>query len=217
MRRTATWMIVFVLALAANEAMAAEPELGDTGHFVLSAERLFGYAHATSDTTIVSGVQTTDSTDSFTLFTSPISGTATGYGWPRIAFDGFVARGVSIGGALGIVHVSPENDDSLTGFMVAPRAGYALRLTSHLYLWPRIGFTYAQFSTNPPGGGDGFTVKSYAITLDAPIAIAVAPRVALHLSPTFDLGIGGSTAVGDASVDSSRSDYGAYAGLMIVL
>jgi len=217
MRRAATWMIAFVVAAVAREAVAAEPALGDTGHFALSAERLFGYAHSSSDTTITSGVQTTQSTDSFTLFTSPAAGASTGYGWPRIAFDAFVARGVSVGGALGIAHIAPDNGDSLTGFLVAPRAGYALRLTPHLFLWPRLGFTYRQYSTNPADGGADLTVSAYAITLEAPLAIAVAPRVALQLSPTFDIGVGGSTSLGGASVDSSTTDFGVFAGLLILL
>jgi hypothetical protein len=210
--------IVFAMTAVASQAAAAEPDLGDTGHFVLSAERLFGYAHSTTETTIVGGVQATQSTDTISLFTNPLSGLSTGYGWPRLAFDGFVARGFSIGGALGIVHVAPDGEDSVTGFLVAPRVGYAAHLgNSRFWLWPRLGFTYAQLSTNPANGGGDLTVKAYALTAEVPFAIAVAQRVVLHLGPTFDLGIGGSTSAGAGSLDSSTNDFGIYAGLAIVL
>ena len=217
MQRTVTWTLVFVMAAIAGEAAAAEPELGDRGRFTLSAERLFGYVHSTTDTTIGGGIQTTESTDSFTLLTNPAGGLYTGYGWPRIAFDAFVARGVSLGGSLGIAHVAPDQGDSITGFLVAPRVGYALHLGSRLALWPRLGFTFAQVSTNPAGAGADITVKAYAVTLEAPLAIFLAPRVALHLGPAFDLGVGGSTSAGGASTDSSTNDFGVYAGLLIIL
>lgn len=217
MGRTAIWTIVVAMTAVASPAAAAEPELGDSGHFTLSAERLFGYAHSTTGTTIAAGVEVTDSNDSFTLFTSPLSGEATRYGWPRIAFDAFVARGFSVGGALGIVHFAPDDGDSITGFIVAPRAGYAARLGSRLWIWPRLGFTYAQLSTNPDGAGADLTATAYALTAEVPFAIAVAPRVVLHLGPTFDLGLGGSTSAGGLSADSSTNDFGVYAGLAIVL
>jgi len=218
MKRTATLTILVAMTAVAAQAAAAEPELGERGHFTLSAERLFGYAHSNTGTTIANGVELSDSTDSFTLFTNPRSGTATGYGWPRIAFDAFVARGLSVGGSLGIVYVAPDAGDSITGFLVAPRVGYTIRLgASHLWIWPRLGFTYAQMSTNPAGAGADFTVKAYALTAEVPFAIAVAPPVMLHLGPTFDLGVGGSTSVGGASADSTTNDFGVYAGLAIVL
>jgi hypothetical protein len=217
MRRTVTLTIAFVVAAVAGPAAAAEPELGERGRFTLSAERLFGYVHSTTDTTIGGGIQTTESTDSFTLLTNPASGLYTGYGWPRLAFDAFVARGVSVGGALAIAHVAPDEGDSITGFLVAPRVGYALRLGSHFALWPRVGFTYTQVSTNPAGAGADLTVKAYAITLEAPFAIAIGPRMALHLGPAFDIGVGGSTAAGGGSLDSSTTDLGVHAGLLIVL
>jgi hypothetical protein len=205
------------MTAVASQAAAAEPELGESGHFTLSAERLFGYVHSTTDTTIISGVQATQSTDSITLFASPAGGTSTGYGWPRLAFDGFVGRGLSIGGSLGIVHVSRDQGDSITGFLVAPRVGYAAHLgNSRFWLWPRLGFTYVQSSTNPDNGAD-ITLKAYALTAEVPFAIAVGPRVMLHLGPTFDLGIGGSASAGAGSLDSSTNDFGIYAGLAIVL
>ncbi len=217
MRRTLSWTIVCAVAALARQAAAAEPELGDKGRFVLSAERLFGYVHSTVGTTTAGGIEASQSTDTFTLLTSPVGAVYTGYGWPRIAFDAFVARGISIGGALGMVHAAPDGGDSITGFVVAPRVGYAGRLGAHVAIWPRLGFTYTQLSTNPAGGGADITLTAYAITAEVPVAFIVAPRVALTLGPTFDLGIGGSRSLGGASVDSQVNDFGIQAGLLVVL
>jgi hypothetical protein len=217
MRPTLALAIVCATVAIAKRAPAAAPELGDRGHFVLSAERLFGYVHSTTGTTTAGGLETSRSTDSFTLLTSPAGVSTTGYGWPRIALDAFVARNISLGGSLGIVHLSPDGGDSITGFIVAPRIGYAGRLTSHLAIWPRLGFTYVQLSTNPAGGGPDITLKSYALTAEVPVALFVTPGVALTIGPTFDLGIGGSRSLGGASVDSQVNDFGIQAGLLVVL
>ena len=144
----------------------------------------------------------TDSTDSFTLFTNPVSGEATGYGWPRIAFDAFVARGFSVGGSLGIVHFAPDDGDSITGFLVAPRAGYAVRLGSHaLDLAAARVHVYAVVD-QPGRRGRGHHRQGLRAHRGGPVRDFAAPRVVLHLGPTFDLGVGGSTSVGGASVDS---------------
>jgi hypothetical protein len=215
MRPALALAIVCATAAIPKQASAAEPALGDRGHFVLSAERLFGYVHSTAETTTAGGVETSQSTDSFTLFTSP-AGVSTGYGWPRIALDAFVARGISLGGSLGMVHLSPDGGDSITGFIVAPRVGYAARLGARVAIWPRLGFTYVQLSTNPAGAAADVTLKSYAITAEVPFALFVTPGVALTIAPTFDLGIGGSRSLGGASVDSQVNDFGVHAGLFVV-
>jgi hypothetical protein len=215
MRPTLALAIVCATVAVAKQAAAAEPALGDRGHFVLSAERLFGYVHSTAGTTTAGGIETSQSTDSFTLFTSP-AGASTGYGWPRIALDAFVARNISLGSALGIVHVSPEGGNSITGFIVAPRIGYAARLGSHVAIWPRLGFTFVQLSTNPAGAGADVALKSYALTAEVPVALFVTPDVALTIGPTFDLGIGGSRSIGGGSADSQTNDFGVHAGMIVV-
>ena len=124
MKRTLTWTVACVLVLLAGRASAQEPTFGDAGHVAISAERLFGYVHA-SRTQTVAGVETTASQDYFTLLTNPI-GALSGYGWPRIGIDAFVINGLSVGGALGFFYLSDDDEDSATGFLLAPRIGYAL-------------------------------------------------------------------------------------------
>ena len=66
-------------------------------------------------------------------------------------------------------------------------------------------------------GGADITISAYALTMEVPVAFIVAPRVALLVGPTFDLGIGGSRSLGGASVDSQVNDFGIQAGLLVVL
>jgi hypothetical protein len=208
--------VAFAVLAVAGPTSAAEPELGDAGHLAVSAERLFGYVHSTVGTSLGGGVTLDQSADSFTLFTNPTA-IATGYGWPRIAFDAFVARHISVGASLGIFHASQDGGDSITGFLVAPRAGYAFRLTSRLSIWPRLGFTYAQSSLDPAGGAPETTIKAYALTLEVPLAIQLVPRVSMLLAPTFDLGVGGSISAGAGSADRTENDFGIQAGLLLFL
>jgi hypothetical protein len=200
------------VVLAAGRARAQDAEFGDLGHVAISAERLFGYVH-TSETTTVAGVDTSRSNDSFSLFSNPFGGIATGYGWPRLAVDVFAARGLSVGAAAGFFHVS-TNNTSLNGFLLAPRIGYATNLGGRAFFWPRGGMTYAHASSSAGSGALTSTGSVFALTLEAPLAIVATPHVAFLVGPTFDLGLSGSTTTGGAKVDSKTTDFGVQAGLL---
>ena len=134
MKRTLTWMVGCLLVLFAGRASAEEPTFGDAGHVAISAERLFGYVHA-SRTQTVAGTEMTASQDYFTLLTNPV-GAVSGFGWPRIGIDAFVAGGFSVGGALGFFYLSDQDEDSSTGFLLAPRIGFAVPVGPRVSIWP---------------------------------------------------------------------------------
>ncbi len=219
MKRTLTWTVACVLVLLAGRASAQEPTFGDAGHVAISAERLFGYVHA-SRTQTVAGMETTASQDYFTLLTNPI-GALSGYGWPRIGIDAFVINGLSVGGALGFFYLSDQDEDSATGFLLAPRIGYALAVAPRVSIWPRAGVTYWHISNNPSGTGTDTSSSAVAVTVEVPITILLAPRVGFTIGPTVDVGVGGSTSasVGGTSVsaDQKYTDIGGHAGLLLFL
>ena len=214
MKRTIKWTIVGALMLVVGKASAQEPAFGDIGHVALSAERLFGYVHTKMSTT-ANGVDTNRSADTVSLIGSnPFGLLSTGYGWPRIAADAFVAKSISIGGALAFFNISPETG-SITGFLLAPRVGYAAFIGPRLVLWPRGGITYEHVSTD--NGGITITQSLFALTIEAPLAFLVVPRVAFLVGPTLDLGLSGSTSSGGMSLDQKITDFGLQASLLVLL
>ncbi len=169
---------------------------GDSGQFILSAERLFGYtfSHRTGFT----------NTNSFTLLAQPLGTGTYAYGEPRIGFDAFVTKSISLGGSLSFFRTS-AGDNSLTGFQVAPRLGYGMMVGPWLGVWPRLGVTYVYAS------GNGASAKYLALTVEGLLAIVVAPHLVITFGPTLDLGL-----TGNAGTNSIKNtDVGVYFGLAI--
>src|SRR5581483_11436686 len=123
--------------------------------------------------------------------------------------DAFVGQSVSLGGSLTYFHLSQSGNgssDTVSGFLIAPRLGFAARLGPSVWLWPRAGITYASFST---GVGAGLSQDSslLAATVEAPVAVALGPQAILLIGPTVDLGLSGSTKTnGDIGIGTPSSD-----------
>ncbi len=169
-------------APAAPSPSSGPSGFGDSGQFILSAENLFGFnynhpggnnAHATT----------------FSLFSDGFAGvTQNTYQWPRLAFDVFVIKGISAGGAISYSRTSYSNLPANTtiaatnAFEIAPRIGYAQMVGPWLGVWPRAGVTYIYSASNS---------NFLALTIDALAAIVVSPHLAITLGPTLDLGLSG--------------------------
>lgn len=208
----------FVLVSTADKAVAQEKTFGQRGQLVLSAERLTGFVH-TRMTTSVGGQSMSDSATTLTLLGNPLGLVASGYAWPRIALDGFVAENVSLGAAVTFFHVSPEEGSS-TGVVLAPRVGYSARLSPRVAIWPRLGFTYARVSSSNDTVNLSSKQSLFALTVEAPIVISVVPQGAITVGPTLDLGLGGSRSQtvgggGETSIDQKFTDFGIQAGLLL--
>jgi hypothetical protein len=218
MRKTLLLAGVSALALVSftGRASAQEPAFGDVGHVAISAERLFGFVHS-KQTISYGGVDQNQSNDTFTLLANPLGGLSTGYAWPRLALDAFVAKSVTIGGSLGVFYLSPDGGGSATGIVLAPRIGYAAMVGPGVAIWPRGGITYWYISSDPAGGGTSTTSTAFALTIEVPLTFLLAPRVAFLVGPTLDLGLGGSQSAGGASIDQKYTDYGAQAGILVFL
>jgi hypothetical protein len=198
--RRASQGILFSVVLAMGARAQAQEEtpdvgFGDKGHFAITGERMFGYVHVSQDTTNQGGGTTTTTLSSISVLGGPVTNIASVYTFPRIGFDGFIAPSISVGGSLTYFHLSTSaggNDNSLNGFLVAPRLGYVARLAPAVWLWPRAGITYVRVS-NDLGGGSSATINLFAATAELPLVLALAPHAYALIGPTVDLGLSGSS------------------------
>jgi hypothetical protein len=190
---------------------------GAAGQVVLSTERLFGYVHS-SQTHKVAGVDQTETIDSFALLGDPFS-IPTLYSSPRLALDYFMIDRLSVGASATYFHISddvPGSTSSVTfsGFLVAPRLGYALPLASAVSVWPRVGVTFTKFSIET-SGVPSQDRTAFALTLEAPFVFTVTSHVFLSLAPTFDLGLAGSVpnTASSGTTDQTVTNFGIEAAL----
>ena len=240
MRRGARWTLVSLLTILSGRAVAQteadEPSFGDKGHIAISVERLFGYVHASQKTSqpASTGGDSTTTDSVFSVLGSPITAATSIYTFPRVAFDLFVAPGLSIGASISYFHVSESlgqlamtttnGSASLSGIVAAPRIGYAARLSPTVWLWPRAGITYVNASNDTFGTDTGtVSVSLFAATIEAPLTVAVVPRALILVGPTADIGLSGtrkssSSAAGPApNRDIKETDFGVQAGVLLFL
>jgi hypothetical protein len=182
-------------APAAAPASSGPSGLGDSSQLVLSAENMFGfnYNHPSSGA----------SATTFALFANPFGVGVTTYQWPRLAFDAFVTKGISAGGAISFARTTVSNNGasaSTNAFEVAPRVGYAQMVGPWLGVWPRIGVTYVYSASNS---------NFLALTVDALAAIIAGPHLAITLGPTLDVGLSGKP--------SKYTTVGVYFGLAVTI
>lgn len=138
------WMlagsVVGVCTICGGAAAQVATGFGAQGQLAISAERLFGVEYARA-----SNCPGGNDNCSATVigFGWSYAGAASSFVWPRAGLDYFVANNLSLGGAIGLYsgagHNALVND---TGFIFAPRVGYAIDLGSVASFWPRGGITY---------------------------------------------------------------------------
>jgi hypothetical protein len=125
----------------------------------------------------------------------------TTYQWPRLAFDAFVTKGISLGGALSYARTTFSNNaPSANAFQVAPRVGYAQMVGPWLGVWPRVGVTYIYSDSN---------TNFLALTIDALAAVIASPHLAITFGPTLDVGLSGKPV--------KYTTVGVYFGLAIAI
>lgn len=103
------------------------------------------------------------------------------YTTARFGIDGFVINHLSIGGS-----IAYWSYDGPSTFLLAPRIGYALEISSAFGFWPRGGLTYRNFT---PGGGRHD--EELAVTLEGMFYAAPARHFAFIFGPAFDIGLVG--------------------------
>jgi hypothetical protein len=213
----------------------AQERFGKVGTFAVSAERLFGLVH--TSTKAENEDNDTSASLSGTTLSLLLSGDGTIgplYSTPRIGADYFVTDGLSIGAALGFFTdsssiesesnaASQELDGpTLSGFLLAPRIGYAFMFQPAVGLWPRAGFTWLRSSNSEnEDPNDETTASVTALTLEVPLVIAPVPHVAILVAPTLDIGIGGGSKVDrdeplpDSEADVKATEFGVTAAVTL--
>jgi hypothetical protein len=213
-----------VVMLGAGRARAQEESaaFGSQGRFALTAERLFGFVY-TDRTQTVAGMDQTSHLTAFSLFGNSL-GILTMYAQPRLGVDWFPAARLSVGLAAGYAHLSesldvpantPVSSPVYTGYLLAPRVGYAVPLSPLVSLWPRLSFTFAHLGLDISNGNTTTTndTSLYALTLEAPFVFVVAPHLFVSVAPTLELGLGGSQSSTGTSTNVKETDFGVLAGL----
>ncbi len=191
MRKALFLATLALTGLVSSSAFAAD-ELGEEGQIALSADRIFGF-NSWSRKIDNNGVEVKadGSTIGLVYNASP-----TPYTTPRLALDYFVIDGVSVGGSLGF-----GDDETVTTFVIAPRAGYDFPLADGVDLWLRGGFTY--FSMKVDGADE--SANSFGIGAEAAFVFSPVQGFGIVASPSADLGLGG---------DVKFSNFGLNAGLV---
>jgi hypothetical protein len=238
MKMVAKWVggaLLGALFLCPRGAQAQET-FGSEGQFAVSGERLFGVTWSTQSSE-EGDVKSTQSYTNISLLANPYGPFVSAYSFPRVGADFFVIDGLSVGAALGLFTVSSsskveagdqeqeEDGPSLSGFLLAPRIGYAAMFNETVGIWPRGGITYVNASSESSDGDSETTSSSLALTIEAPLVIAPVPHVALTIGPTLDFGLSGSTertttdpTTGEESTDEEdvdSTDIGLQAGITV--
>ncbi len=192
-----------LVLLGAGSAHAQD--FGSRGDFAISVERVFAiHGSKVYEENWVDGEP--DYEDSYTgislgwrgpsgnsLFGNP-QASSNPFDVPRLAFDYFVIRQVSIGGSLGFTTVNDGDDsgegfggDSTSTFLFSPRAGYVLMFSEVFGFWPQGGLTYYSASQD-----ETFSEKGLSLTLNLPFVISPANHLAFLAGPYADLGLWGN-------------------------
>jgi hypothetical protein len=175
---------------AATPSSSGPTAFGESGQFVLSVERLFGYTwdHPSPGT----------NQSTFSVLGSPFLGVQVNpYDWPRLGFDYFLTKSISGGAALAFSRTT-GGSSSTNAFEVAPRLGYGMMVGPWLAVWPRLGVTYIN-ATN----------QSYlGLTIDLAAVIMVAPHLAITFAPVANIGLTGKTGNNDRKYTTLGAEFG---------
>jgi hypothetical protein len=224
------WVIGAACLLVGARARAeGEPgAFGSAHEVVVSAERLFGFVHA-SETENEAGTDVTITTNSFSLLGNPLTIFSL-FTTPHVAFDFFVADHFSVGGTASYFRLSESQPNvagqgvsgpTFTGFSFSPRLGASVALGPFVQFWPHLGFSLLHLTTDDNNtAADTSTISLYALTVDAPFVFTVAPHFFLSVAPTMDLGLGGSNSSSNNSIptpspsqSAKETDFGVLVGL----
>lgn len=217
--------IVFVALTCAAPVLAADsaaPTLGESGRFILSAERLFGVSHTTLRD---------DDDDSVKIFrVSAFWSASPDIGFnvpnpaviPRLAGDYVVAPNLTIGAALGVVYsnFSSGGDTRLRtfGVLVAPRVGYVVPLGSSSTLWIRGGISYFRNKITGTADNPTDTWSHLAATIEPTFAFNLGTNAAITLAPVAEIPLSGRVSREERGVSMSgnatTTTFGANAGLL---
>jgi hypothetical protein len=192
----------------------SERTFGASGDFVISAERVLGFA-ASSSKIKLDGPDQKESVTRFNFLTNANQSSVgeaglsvpAGYSAPRLAFDYFLADAISIGIAIG--YSSATNSEKNGYFIASPRVGYAFMFNETFGIWPRLGGTYIDQKIN------GSKLGVIAISAELPVVITPMEHVAFTIGPSFDGGLYGKINPDgpQGQTDFAMDEFGVHAAL----
>jgi len=176
--------------------------------FIVSLDRMMGFGFWSVSASQNGFSQTTSGVEGQLLVaaTSPDAVPASVYHTPRIALEGVIGGGFTLGGSAGVMLANSSQSASGGGastggpglfmFVVEPRIGYLVQLGDKFVFWPRAGFSafeYSQSST-PTGGGATSTTSAsgFAVDLEPTILLRALPTAGFSATALADIGVGGS-------------------------
>lgn len=207
---------------------ALADDFGEEGTFAVSGERLTSIHHSSVKFEGDGDAEFTISHTNISLFAGPQSlrpsidddaGVEnTAYTFPRIAADYFVIDGLSVGASLAYVHSSSSSETELmgtsvesdgpstSGFLIAPRVGYAYMFQDNLGIWPKLGITYVSAGLTDDDDNE-FSTSALAVSLDVPLVFVPVEHVAFTAGPSLDLGVSGSSEVNPDVGATEETDF----------
>lgn len=200
------WMlagwVVGACTICGTAAAQVAPGFGAQGQLAISAERLFGVEY---ERTSFSGPGNDYRTSTVIGFGWSYAGNASSFIFPRAGLDYFVVNNLSLGGAIGLFSGAGHNAIvGETGFLFAPRVGYAIDLGSVASFWPRGGITYYSHAD----------YHNVGITGEANFVLFPRANWAFLITPHFDVGPFGG---GPNRADYTEFAMGASFGIMGVI
>ncbi|MGC4086926.1 MAG: hypothetical protein QM756_03305 [Polyangiaceae bacterium] len=155
---------------------AGAAEYYQAGKVSVALERVFGLHYMHEEVQFPNG---TSDVHSATAVGLGWYGARSFYHWGRAAVDGFVINRLSLGGSIGFYNQSGDGNDS--GFLIYPRVGYVVPISSVFSFWPRGGFSFVSFNNSSLFG------------LGAEAMFVASPREGwgILFGPTFDFGFAG--------------------------
>ena len=171
---------------------------GDSGQFVLSFERMFGYNW---DHLSFPGGSTSSNT--YSILGQPFSSGGLGaagaypYDWPRLGFDYFMTKSVSGGIALAFARYTTTGT-SANAYEIAPRLGYGMMVGPWLGVWPRAGVTYVGATS----------LKYLGVTLDLQAVAVVNPHFIITFAPVANIGVYGNLGGSSVKFTTLGAEFG---------
>lgn len=213
--RVALSLAVLGCLWLAAPSHAQADELGQQGVLVLSAENLFGFAHIEEEIDFGPIEVERD----YNIFGLGMTFDATPMWTPRLAIDGYVIDGLSVGGALGLAFYGDDDDfddddDDVTLFLIAPRVGYTYMFTSWVGIWARGGFTYYLISEDDDDRRDDFEHSQFTIDLEAMFPFVLTEGFGIEVGAVAHIGLAGERGFDDDD-DRDYQEWGI--GIMVGL
>lgn len=170
------WSSALAALVAGGLSLFAMPARADEAPLGLSVglERVAGFSYGLARLDAVNG-------GSFGATAFSLAGAAIDpIDLPRVAGDAILPSGLTLGGALGYSHaevaIRPDSGQSSTldgeVWLLSPRAGYRIRMSPLIDLWPRGGITFARAGLTD-GSGNTYSLFYTAISLDMAAVVRV--------------------------------------------